>query len=170
MNDINESGAAGGSSAEGPGTVALAVTGMHCSGCVETVERVVKREDAGARVSISLETGAVDIVSDAPAAGFIAAIEGAGYDARSRAPGEVLSAQAVDDHGNDEGRDHDHDHDHGGAHDHPGHDDGHAHDHDHAHQHDHDHHGHGHDHGERGRSEGRPRSLFGWLTGGKGGR
>src|SRR5690606_4393901 len=71
---------------QGVEMIHLTVTGMHCEGCVSTVERVVKREDTGARVAVDLASGAVDIESAKPAAAFVAAIEGAGYDAAVGAP------------------------------------------------------------------------------------
>jgi len=61
--------------------IELSVSGMHCDGCVRTVEKVVRREDGNAKVAVDLAGGKVSIESRLPAETFIAAIDAAGYEA-----------------------------------------------------------------------------------------
>jgi copper chaperone CopZ len=61
--------------------VTLTVTGMTCGGCAATVEKLIKREDAGAKVSVDLATGRVEADTRAPAEALVKAIEAAGFGA-----------------------------------------------------------------------------------------
>ncbi len=67
--------------------IILAVQGMHCEGCVRAVDRVVKRVDPSADVSIDLAGGRVTLTTSSEAAKISAAIDAAGYQS------EVLSEQ-----------------------------------------------------------------------------
>ncbi|MCC2111595.1 MAG: heavy-metal-associated domain-containing protein [Hyphomicrobiales bacterium] len=58
----------------------LTVSGMHCGGCVATVQKVITEVDSAANVEIDLPTGRVDIITDEPREKIVAAIEDAGYD------------------------------------------------------------------------------------------
>lgn len=61
--------------------VTLTVTGMTCGGCAATVETLIKREDAGAKVKVDLASGRVEADTRAPAGVLIKAIEAAGFGA-----------------------------------------------------------------------------------------
>jgi copper chaperone len=58
------------------------VTGMSCNHCVNAVKKAVQAIDAQAQVTVDLETGHVDVVSEHPRADLVAAIEDAGYEAK----------------------------------------------------------------------------------------
>ncbi len=58
----------------------LTVSGMHCAGCVATVQKVISEVDSAANVEIDLPTGRVDVITDEPRETIVAAIEDAGYD------------------------------------------------------------------------------------------
>lgn len=63
----------------------FAVEGMHCQGCVKSVTGAITRVPGVARVDVSLErkTATVEFDSaDASPAAIVAAIEGAGFDAK----------------------------------------------------------------------------------------
>ncbi len=55
------------------------VAGMSCGHCVSTVENAVKTVDPEAQVTVDLETGKVDVLSEQPRQDIVAAIENAGY-------------------------------------------------------------------------------------------
>ncbi|ALK08234.1 heavy-metal-associated domain-containing protein [Blastochloris viridis] len=61
--------------------VTLTVTGMTCGGCAATVEKLIKREDAAAKVAVDLASGRVEADTSAPAEVLIKAIEDAGFGA-----------------------------------------------------------------------------------------
>jgi copper chaperone CopZ len=61
--------------------VTLTVTGMTCGGCAATVEKLIKREDTGAKVSVDLASGRVEADTRTPAETLIKAIEAAGFGA-----------------------------------------------------------------------------------------
>jgi copper chaperone len=65
-----------------PKHVILAVQGMTCEGCVRAVERVVKRIDPAAEVSIDLASGRVELTTTSAAEKLGAAIDAAGYRAK----------------------------------------------------------------------------------------
>lgn len=55
------------------------VTGMSCGHCVGVVQGAILAIDPGARVTVDLETGHVDVASGQPRTAIVAAIENAGY-------------------------------------------------------------------------------------------
>ncbi|RZL49387.1 MAG: copper chaperone [Variovorax sp.] len=55
------------------------VTGMSCGHCANVVQGAVRVVDPEAQVTVDLETGHVDVVSEQPRADIAAAIENAGY-------------------------------------------------------------------------------------------
>jgi copper chaperone len=63
--------------------VSLDVKGMTCGGCAATVEKLIKREDAGAQVKVDLATGKVTAQTSAPAELLVAAISAAGFEAKA---------------------------------------------------------------------------------------
>ncbi|SEB24057.1 heavy-metal-associated domain-containing protein [Variovorax sp. YR216] len=58
------------------------VTGMSCGHCANLVQNAVQTIDPKAQVTVDLETGHVDVVSEHPRADIIVAIENAGYQAQ----------------------------------------------------------------------------------------
>ena len=62
--------------------IALQVDGMTCQGCVNSVERIVKKADPQAHVSIDLKSGRVEAITSAAADTLTKAISAAGYEAR----------------------------------------------------------------------------------------
>ncbi|MDM0014257.1 heavy-metal-associated domain-containing protein [Variovorax sp. J22P168] len=60
----------------------IQVTGMSCNHCVGVVEKALKTVDPGAQVTIDLETGHVDVISQHPRHDLLVAIENAGYRAQ----------------------------------------------------------------------------------------
>lgn len=60
--------------------VELNVKGMMCGGCASSVEKAIKRVDAGASVKIDLPTGKVSVETNADAKALGEAIEAAGYE------------------------------------------------------------------------------------------
>lgn len=58
------------------------VSGMSCNHCVNAVQEAVKTVDPEAQVTVDLETGHVDVVSEQPRQDLVAAIENAGYRAK----------------------------------------------------------------------------------------
>jgi copper chaperone len=58
------------------------VTGMSCEHCANRVKTAVQTIDPKAQVTVDLETGHVDVVSEHPRADIIVAIEDVGYEAR----------------------------------------------------------------------------------------
>lgn len=63
--------------------VVLTVSGMTCSGCAASVEKIVKRADPGAVVRVDLASGRVEADTRADAAVLAAAITAAGFEARA---------------------------------------------------------------------------------------
>ena len=63
--------------------VKLAIKGMTCQGCVNSVTRIVKAADPAATVNIDLPTGRLEATARASAEALIKAINGAGYEARA---------------------------------------------------------------------------------------
>jgi len=55
------------------------VTGMSCGHCVNAVQNAVQTVDPEAQVTVDLETGHVDVLSEQPRKDIVAAIENAGY-------------------------------------------------------------------------------------------
>jgi copper chaperone len=65
----------------------FAVEGMHCGGCVKSVTGAINRLSGVRNVSVSLEQKAATVEYDGAAlqpAAIVAAIEGAGFEARLR--------------------------------------------------------------------------------------
>jgi copper chaperone len=62
--------------------VVLKVTGMTCQGCVNSVERLIKRADPQAQVAIDLKSGRVEANTSAAADALTKAISAAGYEAQ----------------------------------------------------------------------------------------
>lgn len=65
-----------------PKHIIFAVEGMTCEGCVRAVDRVVKRIDPSAEISIDLAGGRVELTTMSEAAKIGAAIDAAGYQAQ----------------------------------------------------------------------------------------
>ena len=55
------------------------VSGMSCAHCAGVVQGAVETIDPSAQVTVDLESGHVDVVSEHPRQDIIAAIENAGY-------------------------------------------------------------------------------------------
>lgn len=55
------------------------VTGMSCQHCVTTIQNAIQTVDPKAQVTVDLETGHVDVLSQQPRRDLVAAIENAGY-------------------------------------------------------------------------------------------
>ncbi|KPU98702.1 heavy metal transporter [Variovorax paradoxus] len=55
------------------------VAGMSCGHCVNAVQNAVQTVDPEAQVTVDLETGHVDVLSQQPRQDLVAAIENAGY-------------------------------------------------------------------------------------------
>ena len=62
--------------------IALQVTGMTCQGCVNSVERIVRKADPQAKVTIDLPSGRLEASTVAAAETLTKAISAAGYEAR----------------------------------------------------------------------------------------
>ena len=65
----------------------FAVDGMHCGGCVKSVTGAISRLAGVRRVDVSLESKSATVEYDGAATGpaaIVAAIEGAGFEARAR--------------------------------------------------------------------------------------
>ena len=58
------------------------VTGLSCGHCAGVVQNAVQTIDPSAQVTVDLETGHVDVISQHPRQDIIAAIENAGYRAQ----------------------------------------------------------------------------------------
>jgi copper chaperone len=58
------------------------VSGMSCGHCVSMVQNAVQTIDPEAQVTVDLETGHVDVLSQHPRQDIIVAIENAGYTAQ----------------------------------------------------------------------------------------
>lgn len=65
-------------------TIRLKIDGMHCSGCVNAVRRVLEASPSVAAVSVDLAAGRaiVEVSAGIDPATLVAAVEDAGYDAR----------------------------------------------------------------------------------------
>ena len=81
--------------------VSLRIIGMHCAGCVATVERALKNVDGVTDASVQLLTESADVrlATDVPTSRLIAAVRSAGYDARPAQTGSELEAVIADDRG-----------------------------------------------------------------------
>ena len=63
-------------------TIQLKIDGMHCSGCVNAVRRVLEARPSVTSVSVDLGAGRATVEASA---GVDSAVEDAGYDARVEA-------------------------------------------------------------------------------------
>lgn len=63
--------------------ITLEVEGMTCMGCVQSVERALKKADPTAEVAIDLPTGRVDLTGALTPEAAKAAIEASGFDVRN---------------------------------------------------------------------------------------
>ncbi len=61
--------------------IKLQVSGMTCDGCARAIERIVRKQDPQATVSVDLATGRMEASTTAPVAAVVQAIEAAGYGA-----------------------------------------------------------------------------------------
>jgi copper chaperone len=73
--------------ASNAGSVALSISGMTCSGCANTVTRVLSRVPGVASAQVDLASGRAVVVGEARQQDLIAAVEAAGFEAQA-APGE----------------------------------------------------------------------------------
>ena len=64
------------------GTIVLAVSGMTCGGCAKSVTRVLAKVPGVAKVDVDFGTGRAVVVGDARPDDLVAAVQGAGYEAR----------------------------------------------------------------------------------------
>ncbi len=82
--------------------IALSLPGIHCSGCIATVERVLNAQPGvtNARVNLTLKRAMVQAAPDTRAADLIPVLEQAGYEAHELDPG-ALSATTNDRAGRD---------------------------------------------------------------------
>lgn len=62
--------------------ITLEIEGMTCNGCVQSVERALKKADPSAEVKIDLPTGRLDLAGALSREAAKAAIEGAGFDVK----------------------------------------------------------------------------------------
>lgn len=64
--------------------VKLKIDGMHCSGCVNAIRRMLLGGSSVSAVSVDLESGQATVQTSAEVdpALFVAAVEDAGYEAR----------------------------------------------------------------------------------------
>ena len=77
-----------------PSRQSLSISGMTCSGCARTIERVLSRVQGVSRVTVDLSAGRALIEGGASPAELIAAAEAAGYGAESVADGSPAEGQA----------------------------------------------------------------------------
>lgn len=63
--------------------ITLEIEGMTCMGCVQSVERALKKADPTATVKIDLESGRLDLDGALDREAAKAAIEATGFDVRS---------------------------------------------------------------------------------------
>jgi Cu+-exporting ATPase len=68
-------------------TIQLKIDGMHCSGCVNVVRRVLEARPSVTSVSVDLGAGRATVEASAAVdpAELVSAVEDAGYDARVEA-------------------------------------------------------------------------------------
>jgi len=68
-------------------TIQLKIDGMHCTGCLNAVRRVLEATPSVTAVSVDLHAGRATVESSAciDPARLVAAVEDAGYDARVEA-------------------------------------------------------------------------------------
>jgi Cu2+-exporting ATPase len=88
--------------AEGPGTVQIALPGIHCAACISTVERGLVDAPGvrSARVNLTLKRVSIETEPDTPVEDLIARIERLGYEAHEL-DSAVLASTEVDRKGRD---------------------------------------------------------------------
>lgn len=74
------------SGANGATSVNLSISGMTCSGCADTVKRVLSRVAGVTAVEVDLDGGAATVGGTAGGPALVAAVVAAGYDARLGQP------------------------------------------------------------------------------------
>ena len=72
------------SSANGATSAELSISGMTCSGCADTVKRVLSRVPGVTSVEVDLDKGAAIVVGSAGGPALVAAVVAAGYEANLR--------------------------------------------------------------------------------------
>jgi copper chaperone CopZ len=72
------------SSANGETNANLSISGMTCSGCVNTVKRVLSRVPGVTNVDVDLDKGAAVVTGTAGGPALVAAVVAAGYEAQLR--------------------------------------------------------------------------------------
>lgn len=68
----------------GATSATLSISGMTCSGCSETVKRVLSRVPGVTDVNVDLDKGAATVGGSAAGPTLVAAVVAAGYDAQLR--------------------------------------------------------------------------------------
>ena len=76
-------------------TIALRVTGMHCSHCSSRVEEVLRAVGGVEEASVSLEEGTATVRGSMSAHALVAAVEGAGFQAEVALPALAIPAAAA---------------------------------------------------------------------------
>lgn len=68
-------------------TIQLKIDGMHCSGCVNAVRRVLEARPSVTSVSVDLSAGRATVEASAGVdpVGLVSAVKDAGYEARVEA-------------------------------------------------------------------------------------
>ncbi|MDE2578146.1 MAG: heavy-metal-associated domain-containing protein [Hyphomicrobiales bacterium] len=59
------------------------VSGMTCGGCAKSVERIIQKNDASAKVTVDLPTGRVEAQTTADPSVIAAALTSAGFPAKA---------------------------------------------------------------------------------------
>ena len=65
--------------------IRLEVDGVHCGSCANRITRAIQEIGPGARVQVTVATGAVEVDAALERAAVAAAIEGAGFSLRKAA-------------------------------------------------------------------------------------
>ena len=64
--------------------LSLSVSGMSCEGCVNSVKRLILKQDSQAQVEVDLKTARATLITDKPAALFSEALTKAGFPTRTQ--------------------------------------------------------------------------------------
>jgi copper chaperone len=70
------------SNANGAMSAELSISGMTCSGCANTVKRVLSRVPGVTNVDVDLDKGAAVVAGTAGGPALVAAVVAAGYEAK----------------------------------------------------------------------------------------
>lgn len=65
--------------------IKLEIDGIHCGSCANRITRAIQEVGPGARVKVTVATGAVEVDAALERAEVVAAIEGAGFSLRKAA-------------------------------------------------------------------------------------